>query len=82
MTKGKKGKDSNNEGVDSYRHEAKIRKNAPPVGLASYDTLKPKPKRFDYEPDLDPQLIWSGKKSILLWKNWRTLLEDFNRWQH
>lgn len=50
------------EDVDSYRHEAETRKNAVPVGLASYDTSKPKPKKYDYDPHLDPQLIWSGKK--------------------
>lgn len=50
------------EDVDSYRHEAETRKNAVPVGLASYDTSKPKPKEYDYDPHLDPQLIWSGKK--------------------
>jgi len=35
------------EDVDSYRHEAETRKNAVPVGLASYDTSKPKPKEYD-----------------------------------
>ena len=50
------------EDVDSYRHEDETRKNAVPVGLSSYDTSKPKPKRYDYDPHLDPQLIWSGKK--------------------
>lgn len=42
------------EDVDSYRHEADTRKNAVPVGLASYDTSKPKPKKYDYDPHLDP----------------------------
>lgn len=50
------------EDVDSYRHEAETRKNAVPVGLASYDTSRPKPKKYDYDPHLDPQLVWSGKK--------------------
>lgn len=50
------------EDADSYRHEADTRNNAVPVGLASYDTSKPKPKRYDYYPQLDPQLIWSGEK--------------------
>lgn len=57
----KKGR-KKEEDVDSYRHEAEIRKNAVPVGLASYDTSKPKPKKYDYDPHLDPQLVWSGKK--------------------
>jgi len=28
---------------------------ATPVGLASYDTSKPKPKKYEYDPHLDPQ---------------------------
>ena len=54
---GKKDKD-----VDFYRHEAETRKNAVPVGLASYDTSKPKTKKYEYDPHIDPQLVWSGKK--------------------
>jgi hypothetical protein len=42
------------EDVDSYRHEAESRKNAVPVGLASYDTSKPKLKKYEYDPHLDP----------------------------
>ena len=56
------GKSRKKEDVDSYRHEDETRKNPVPVSLASYDTSKPKPKRYDYDPHLDPQLIWSGKK--------------------
>jgi hypothetical protein len=52
--KGKKRKASIEEDIDSYRHEADIRKNAVPVGLASYDTSKPKPKKYDCDPHLDP----------------------------
>ena len=48
--------------VDSYRNETDSSKNAVPVGLASYDTSKLKPKKYDYAIHLDPQLIWSGKK--------------------
>ncbi len=28
-------------------------KNAVPVGLASYDTAKPKPKKYEYDPHLE-----------------------------
>ena len=38
---------------------AETRKNAVPVGLASYDTSKP--KKYDYDPHLDPQLVWTEK---------------------
>jgi len=47
MAKGKKRK-SLKEEIDSYKHESETRKNAVPVGLASYDTSKPKPKKYDY----------------------------------
>ena len=50
------------EDIDSYLHETETLKNAVPVELASDDTSKAKPKRYDYEPHLDSQLIWSGKK--------------------
>ncbi len=63
MTKGKKEED-----VELYRHEDETRKNAVPVGLASYDTSKPKPKRYDYDPNLDTRLIWSGKKEHMSFK--------------
>ena len=49
------------EDVDSYRHEDETRKNAVPVGLSSYDTVTPKPKKYEYDPHLDPQLVWTGK---------------------
>ena len=49
------------EDVDAYRHETETRKNVVPVGLASYDTAKPKPKKYEYDPHLDPQLVWTGK---------------------
>jgi len=51
-----------NNDVDAYKHKKETHKNAVPVGLAPYVTSKPKPKRYDYDPHLDPQLIWSGEK--------------------
>jgi adenine-specific DNA-methyltransferase len=45
------------EDIEAYRHETETRKNDVPVGLASYDTSKPKPKKYEY----DSQLIWTGK---------------------
>jgi len=50
-----------NNDVEAYRHETETRKNVVPVGLASYDTLIPKPKKYEYDPHLDPQLLWTGK---------------------
>src|SRR4030042_3186074 len=49
------------EDVEAYRHKTETRKNAIPVGLASYDTSKHKPKKYLYDPHLDPQLVWTGK---------------------
>ncbi|MDI6722942.1 MAG: hypothetical protein QMD97_05255, partial [Candidatus Aenigmarchaeota archaeon] len=31
------------------------------VGLASYDTSTSKPKKYEYDPYLAPQLVWTGK---------------------
>jgi len=42
-----------NNDVDAYKHKKETRKNAVPVGLASYDTAKPKPKKYEYDPHLD-----------------------------
>ena len=64
MAKGRKRKDSGGENVEAYRHETGKRKIVVSVRLASYDSSNPKPKRYDYDPHLDPQLIWSGEKSI------------------
>ena len=61
MAKGRKRKDPADEYLEAYKHETETCKNAVSVGLASYDTSKPKPKRYDYDPHLDPQLVWTGK---------------------
>jgi hypothetical protein len=59
------------EDADSYRHEAETRKNAVPVGLASYDISKPKPKKYEYDPRLDSQVFsidavaWDRSKRAL-----------------
>lgn len=45
------------EDVDSYRHEAVTRKNDFSAGRASCDTAKHKPKKYEYDPHLDPQLV-------------------------
>jgi len=65
MAKGKKRKDLIDENIDSYRHEQETCKNAVPVVLASYDTSKPKPKKYEYDPHLDPQLVWTGEKEYI-----------------
>jgi adenine-specific DNA-methyltransferase len=47
--------------VVDYRHEEATRLNNPPAGLAWQDTEKPAKRRFEYDPHLDPQLVWAGK---------------------
>jgi adenine-specific DNA-methyltransferase len=49
------------EDVEAYQHEIETRKNVVPVGLASYDTSTLKLKKYEYDPHLDPQLVWTGK---------------------
>lgn len=49
--------------VESYDHKDKKRANNPPVGLVTPDTDPDKGKKqtYEYDPHLDPQLIWAGK---------------------
>jgi len=49
MVKRGKRKSSVNNNIEAYRHEAETRKNAVPVRLAFYDTVKTKPKKYEYE---------------------------------
>lgn len=49
------------EDFEAYRHEGETRKNVVQVGLASYDTIKPKPKKYEYDPQLELQLVRAGK---------------------
>jgi len=45
-----------------YEHKKKKRLNNPPVGLVTPQTDKDAPKKkYEYDPHLDPQLIWAGK---------------------
>ncbi|HXX23764.1 MAG TPA: site-specific DNA-methyltransferase [Terriglobia bacterium] len=59
--KGNPGNGTAGEKVKDYRHEEK-RPNNPPAGLATYDHTLPSRKIYDYDPHLDPQLVWAGKK--------------------
>jgi hypothetical protein len=52
MPKVRKSKGSVKGDVESYKHEFDTRKNAVPVGLASYNTVKLKPQRYEYDPHL------------------------------
>jgi len=49
--------------IDSYAHTDQKRPNNPPVGLVTPDTepLETAKKTYEYDPHLDPQLVWAGK---------------------
>jgi len=48
--------------IEQYDHKDKKRCNNPPVGLVTPETDKDGgAKTYQYDPHLDPQLIWAGK---------------------
>ena len=47
--------------TDDYIHKSKSRKNNPDVGLSVYDKEITKKSSYDYDPHLDPQLVWTCK---------------------
>ncbi|MBZ5540493.1 MAG: site-specific DNA-methyltransferase [Acidobacteriia bacterium] len=50
--------------IEQYDHKDKTRVNNPPVGLVTPQTDPPVTSRktYEYDPHLDPQLVWAGKK--------------------
>src|ERR671938_400701 len=54
---------STSDTVDHYIHDYEKRPYNPPVGLVTPETDKEMPKRrYEFDPYLDPQLQWSGKR--------------------
>ena len=48
--------------VEDFRYIEAHRKNNPPAGLApAYEVRERKTARYEYDPHLDPQLVWAGK---------------------
>jgi adenine-specific DNA-methyltransferase len=47
--------------VEDYEHSDAKRVNNPPIGLAHLDREDTPSVRFSYDPNLDPQLLWTGK---------------------
>jgi adenine-specific DNA-methyltransferase len=52
--------------IEQYEHKDKKRANIPPVGLVTPETDPIAPptnarKTYQYDPHLDPQLVWAGK---------------------
>ncbi|GAB4286674.1 MAG: hypothetical protein Kow0098_02180 [Ignavibacteriaceae bacterium] len=68
MAKQKKRKSSpsTKKPIEQYEHKDKERTNNPPVGLVTPDTDKDLGKKtYQYDPHLDPQLVWAGKAERL-----------------
>jgi len=52
-----------NDQIKQYTHQNEKRTNNPPVGLVTADTDHLNGiKRYEYDPHLDPELQWAGKK--------------------
>jgi adenine-specific DNA-methyltransferase len=59
MAKKKHGK---KRAVEQYEHKGKQRKNNPPVGLVDEKTDPVETRKtYEYDPHLDPTLVWAGK---------------------
>jgi adenine-specific DNA-methyltransferase len=56
-------KSSSKRPIEQYDHKSKTRVNNPPVGLVTPQTDPPVTSRrtYEYDPHLDPQLVWAGK---------------------
>lgn len=53
---------NNSKQVEQYTHDDKKRLNNPPVGLVNPENDKDEGKKqYQYDPHLDPQLVWAGK---------------------
>ena len=58
----RKKKDPNREiPVEDYEHSSAKRTNNPPAGLAHLDRDETPTKKLQYDPHLDPQMVWAGK---------------------
>lgn len=51
--------------IETYEHKDKKRTNNPPVGMAQHDTSPEPKKTYAFDPHIDPQLDWAGKKEGL-----------------
>ncbi len=64
----KRDRASSSPNVGDYRHKQARRKNNPPAGIApTYEDKPPKPQtvKYQFDPHLDPQLVWAGKAEHL-----------------
>ena len=55
-------KRSDKRPIEQYDHKDKERVNNPPVGLVTAETDRDSGRqKYQYDPHLDPQLVWAGK---------------------
>jgi len=47
--------------VQDYRFVDEKRKNIPDAGLATFYKERRERRKYEYDPHLDPQLMWAGK---------------------
>lgn len=48
--------------IEAYTHDDKKRTNNPPAAMAQYDKVAEEVATYSYDPHIDPQLDWAGKK--------------------
>jgi adenine-specific DNA-methyltransferase len=54
--------DLQNNKLKDYRHTEAQRRNNPPAGIApTYEVRERQTRQYEYDPHLDPQLVWAGK---------------------
>lgn len=51
--------------IEAYTHDDKKRTNNPPAAMAQYDKVAEEIATYSYDPHIDPQLDWAGKKEGL-----------------
>lgn len=59
--RGRRGKDTPQKTAEAYEHKEKEALLRPDVGLQAQFKQKQPPKTYQYDPSLDPQLVWAGK---------------------
>ena len=51
--------------IEAYTHNDKKRTNNPPAAMAQYDKVAEEMATYSYDPHIDPQLDWAGKREGL-----------------
>ena len=62
MARRRKTEEELEKEVRAFEHSEPKRLNNPPAGIApTYEVREPQAKKYEYDPHLDPQLVWFGK---------------------